>query len=46
MWHMEVPRLGVQLQLELQAYAMQHRIRATSATYTTAHHNTGSLTTE
>ena len=34
--HMEVPRLGVQSE--------QRQIRAASATYTTAHGNTGSLT--
>ena len=37
--HMEVPRLGVESELQLPAYTT-----ATSATYTTAHGNTGSLT--
>ena len=32
-WHMEVPRLGVESQLQ------QRRIGATSQTYTTAHSN-------
>ena len=44
--HMGVPRLGVQSELQLpanvRATAMQ--IRATSATYTTAHGNVRSLT--
>ena len=40
-WHMGVPRLGVQLDLLLPAYA---RATATSVTYTTAHCNAGSLT--
>ena len=37
-----VPRLGVELELQLPAYATakQHRIQATSSTYTTAHGNT------
>ena len=45
-WHMEVPRPGVELELQLPAYttATPHRIPATSATYTTAHDNTRSLT--
>ena len=45
-WHMEVSRLGVELELQLLAYttAKQHGILATSATYTTAHGNAGSLT--
>ena len=38
LWYMEVPRLGVQSELQ------QLGIRAASATYTTAHGNTGSLT--
>ena len=38
--HMEIPRLGVKLQLEL---PQQHQIRATSAACTTAHGSTGSL---
>ena len=39
--HVEVPRLGGRIRAAA-AYATQ--IRATSATYTTAHSNTGSLT--
>ena len=45
--HMEVPRLGSKLELQLPAYTMAtatHGIRAASATYTTAHGNAGSLT--
>ena len=38
--HMEVPRLGV----ELEPQPQQHQIGATSATYTTAHGNTRSFT--
>ena len=38
--HMEVPRLGV----ESEPQPQQRRIWAASATYTTAHSNTGSLT--
>ena len=43
---MEVPRLGVELEPQLPAYATatSHRIQAASATYTTAHGNAGSLT--
>ena len=47
MQHMEVPRLGVQVELQLPAYTTattKHRIRAASVTYTTAHCNTGPLT--
>ena len=47
-WHMEIPRLGVQLELQLPAYTTaieQCQIQATSATYTTAHGNTGSFLT-
>ena len=42
----EVPRLGVELELQLLAYPQpqQHRIQAASATYTTAHGNAVSLT--
>ena len=38
MWHMEVPRLGVQSELQVPAYtrAMGSRTGATSVTYTTA----------
>jgi len=44
--HMEVPRLGVESELQLPAYttATQHQIGAASAACTTAHSNTGSLT--
>ena len=43
---MEVPRLEVELELQLPAWPQpqQRGIRAKSATYTTAHGNTGSLT--
>ena len=43
---MEVPRLGVKLELQLLAYtpATATMIQATSATYITAHVNAGSLT--
>ena len=46
LWHMEVPRLGVELELQLPPIPQpqQHQIRAESATYTTAHNNAGSLT--
>ena len=46
--HMEVPGLGFKLELQLPAYTMpqQLQIRAKSVTYTTAHGNTRSLTTE
>ena len=43
---MEVPRLRVELELQLLAYitVQQHRIQAVSVTYNTAHgSNTGSL---
>jgi len=42
---MEVPRLGVKLELQLLAYATAKHcpIRAASATYTTAHSNAGFL---
>ena len=45
-WHMEVPRLGVESELQLPVYttAQQCGIRAASSTYTTAHGNAGSLT--
>ena len=44
-WHMEVPRLGVQLELQLPAYAtaQQFGIWAASVTYATGHGNTRSL---
>ena len=44
--HMEVPRQGVKSDLWLPAYATAQQLGmgATSATYTTAHGNTGSLT--
>ena len=44
---MEVPRLGVELELQLPAYTTataMHQIQAASATYTTAHIKAGSLT--
>ena len=46
---MEVPRLGVQLELQLPAYTtapqpQQRGIRAVSATYTTVRGHAGSLT--
>ena len=50
LWHMEVPRLGVKLELQLLTYttapaiAMLGGIRDVSATYTTAHGNARSLT--
>jgi len=40
-WHMEVPRLGVQLELP---QPQQHGIRAESGTYTSSHGNARSLT--
>ena len=44
--HMEVPRLGVELELQPPAtpQPQQCQIRAASATYTTVHSNAGSLT--
>ena len=44
--HMEVPRLGVESELQPPAYAQpqQRGTRVASATYTTAHGNAGSLT--
>ena len=45
LWHMEVPRLGVELELQPPAYTTATtQDPATSATYTTAHSNAGSLT--
>ena len=46
LWHMEVPRLGVKMQLQLPARTtpQQRQIGAKSVTYTTAHCNAGSLT--
>ena len=45
MRHMEVPRLGVQLELQLpQQQPQPHRTQAESATYPTAHGNAGFLT--
>ena len=45
---MDVPRLGVELELQLPAYttatATLHAIQAASVTYTTAYGNAGSLT--
>ena len=44
--HMEVPRLGIESELHLLAYATAAatQIRVKSATYTTAHSNARSLT--
>ena len=44
--HMEIPRLGFELELQLLAYATDTAtlIQATSVTHTTAHGNAGSLT--
>ena len=44
--HMEVPRLGVESELQLLVYTTTTatEIRAASETYTTVHGNTGSLT--
>ena len=42
--HLEVPRLGVELKLQLPPEPQPHRIQATFVTYTTAHINVGSLT--
>ena len=41
LWHMEVPRLGVKLELLLLSYATATatRVQATSTAYTTAHSN-------
>ena len=46
LWHMEVPRLGVEAELSCQPTPQPQpfQIQATSATYTTAHSNTRSLT--
>ena len=45
LWHMEVPRLEVELELQLLAYAKAaaHQIRAISVTYATACGSTKSL---
>ena len=43
--HMEVPKLGTELELQLLAYANSHcRIHAESVMYTSAHRNARSLT--
>ena len=44
--HMEVPRLGTELELQLLTYPQPQQcwIRSVSSTYTTAHSNAGSLT--
>ena len=42
--HMEIPRLGVQSELQLLPIPQQCRIQALSVTYSTAHSNTRSLT--
>ena len=46
MWHMEVPRLGVESELQLLTYATatQRGFWAMSAAYTIAHSDAGSLT--
>ena len=48
LWHMDFPRLGVKLELQLPAIATATARAveggAASATYTTAHSNAGSLT--
>ena len=45
-WHMEVPRLGVESELQLLAFTMaqKRQIRAASATYATVHGSGRSLT--
>ena len=46
-WHMEVPRLGVELELQLPTYATataMQDLSHTSVTYTTAQDNAGSPT--
>ena len=42
--HVEVPRLGIQLELQLLAYTTATSDPSESVTYTTAHSNTRSLT--
>ena len=42
-WHMEVPRLGVKLELQLAAYATATWIQAVSVTYTIAQSNASSF---
>ena len=47
LWHIEVPRLGVNAELHLPAYTpatQPCKIRAASATYIMAHGNSGALT--
>ena len=46
LWHMEVPKLGVKLELQLPAYASATAVPnpSLSMTYTTAPGNAGSLT--
>ena len=44
LWHMEVPRLGIESELQLPAYATATLDRALSVTYTTAYGNIRSLT--
>ena len=43
-WHMEVPRLGVKMELYLLAYTTATGTGIPSATHTTAHSNARSLT--
>ena len=42
--YMEVPRLGVKLELQLRPQPQQHQIQAASVTYSAACGNTGFLT--
>ena len=44
-WHMELPGLGVELELQLPAYSQpqQSGIQTESVRYTTAHGNAGSF---
>ena len=44
LWHLEVPRLEAQSELKLRPTPQPWHIQATSATYTAACRNTGSLT--
>ena len=43
-WHVEVPSLEVELELQLLAYVRATETRVMFAIYTTAHSNAGSLT--
>ena len=44
LWHMEIPRLGVESELQLPAYTTETAKPAVCVTYATAHSNAGSLT--